>query len=103
MTEKPVKYRFQQILDDGTKIGNYYSSNPTDIAKKMAKKIYDARGYEGNKTFTFYFVRNRPLSQGGDIQYQYTARVSMLKEPIEHKIGNSVFYTRYKCHVKQTK
>ena len=52
-----TKYRFQQVLDDGTKYGAYIGAQPNSIAKKMAREVYKNNEYTGKKSFDIIFLK----------------------------------------------
>jgi hypothetical protein len=94
------KFHFQQILPDGTKYGQYRGSQPSLIAKKMAREIYKNEEYTTKKLLDIEFCKNRVLSLGGDVLYKYRVTVEPLKNPIEKKIGDASFFEYYKIGVK---
>ena len=97
------KYRFQQILPDGTKYGAYVGTAPNTIAKKMAREVYMHQGYKGKKQFDILFTKNRNISEGGDVLYKFRCVVEELKTPIMKQIGNGKpFYINYKISVKNS-
>lgn len=71
-----------QLLSNGQKIGQYsVKSSPAKTAQKMAKVIYEDARMTGNREFTFEFVLNRTIAEGGDKLYRFRAKVSPTPEP----------------------
>lgn len=86
---------YQQILSDGSKIGQYnIKSSPAKVAEKIAKQTYIANGWRGEKTFEIKFCKNLPFKE-----YNYKVNVLPVNEKIF--VGNGYIDKKYDIQVRK--
>lgn len=93
---------YQLLLDNGQKIGQYnIKASPAQTAKKIAKVIYETEQMKGKKSFSFKFVKNRTIAEGGDKLYRFSAVVTPLSKSEKNVVvvDGKAFQKKYDIEV----
>lgn len=86
---------YQQVLRNGEKVGNYsIKSTPGKTAEKIAKQVYMANDWKGEKTFDITFVKNNPFKA-----YDYKVNVLPVNEKVY--VGSGYVNKRYDIQVRR--
>jgi hypothetical protein len=96
----PKTYRYQALNAKDEKFGSYTGASPSTVAKKMAKQLYEAKGLHGEHVLKLRFVKNRTIAEGGDVVYNYRARIVKHSRPIVKTIAGKPVNIWYQIEVK---